>query len=120
MADPQVLQLGQCQVRIFDEVKYLETLFSDGTRVPAAPEDNQAYRENAERLGYGADTWAMCREHEIAHTQLMQLLGLPHSPSLWSVAHGTNRNIVGCPGEMAAEENLVMAYQRWRNTRDDC
>lgn len=104
-------------MRIFEDTHYLETAFPDGTKVPAAPQDTDDYRATAFRLGYGTDTWAMCREHELAHTELAELLGLPYSPTLWAVAHGEKRAIIGAPGEMQAEEDLVLAYQRWRNVR---
>lgn len=110
-ASMEVRELGIVQVRIFEDARYLETLFEDGTKVGAAPQDTDDYRATAERLGYGADTWSMCREHEIAHTFVTQALGLPYSPTLWAVAHGHHN------GEMWAEEELVLAYQRWRNSR---
>jgi hypothetical protein len=107
----------QVMLRIFDDEQYLETVFADGTRVPAAPQETDEYRATALALGYGGDVWRMCREHEIAHTTLMQSLGLMYSPTLWAVAHGNPKAIPGSPGEMSAEENLVLAYQRWRILR---
>jgi hypothetical protein len=112
-----VLELGGCVVRVFPETRYLETVFPDAAKVSAAPQTVPSYRATAERLGYGDDVWALCREHEIAHTTLLQALGLEYSPTLWAVAHGAQRAIPGAPGEMEAEEDLVLAYQRWRNVR---
>lgn len=105
------------RVRIFEDDRYLETIMRDETKVPAAPQDDEAYRQTARDLGYGDDVWRMCKEHEIAHTELMQALGLQYSPTLWAVAHGHKAGILGNPGEMAAEEQLVLAYQRWRLVR---
>jgi hypothetical protein len=58
-------------VRVFNDDQYLETVFPDGSRVPAAPHDSDQYRATAVACGYGDDTWRLCREHEIAHTTLM-------------------------------------------------
>jgi hypothetical protein len=102
------------KVRVFEDDHYLETVFADGSTVPAAPHDTPEYRATAAATGYSDDTWRLCREHEIAHTTLMQSLGLHYSPTLWAVAHGAEGKIPDSPGEMAAEENLVLAYQAWR------
>lgn len=101
------------RVRVFPDERYLETIFADDSRVPAAPQDNDEYRARAQALGYGDDVWRMCQEHEIAHTELMQRLGLEYSPTLWAVAHGDTRKT----REMGAEEELVLAFQRWRLVR---
>lgn len=112
-AAPRLFSFRNCIVRVFEETRYLETVFCDGAKVPAAPQDNDEYRATAARLGYGTDTWRMCREHEIAHTVVCEAFGLPHSPTLWAVAHGHKNGIPDSPGEMAAEEALVLAYQAW-------
>lgn len=104
-------------VRVYDDERYLETRFPDGTKVPAMPQNTESYRAKAQELGYGEDVWRMCKEHEMAHTELMQALGLEYSPTLWAVAHGHKRGIPGNQGEMGAEEDLVLAYQRWRMVR---
>jgi hypothetical protein len=111
------LEFGRCVVHVFPEARYLETVFADGAKVPACPQAVPSYRATAERLGYGEDVWALCREHEISHTTLLQALGLEYSPTLWAVAHGATRSIPGAPGEMEAEEDMVLAFQRWRNVR---
>jgi hypothetical protein len=54
----------------------------------AAPEDTNPYRATAQRLGYGPDTFRMMRDHEILHTAIAHLLGLPESPTLRGVAEG--------------------------------
>jgi hypothetical protein len=106
-----------CHVAIWHGAQYLETVFYDGTRVAAAPQDTDSYRAQAERLGYGDDTWAMCRDHETGHTWLSERLGEPYSRTLWAVAHGDKQAIHDSPGEMYAEEELVLAWQRWKNIR---
>lgn len=112
-----LMVLGECTVRIFEETHYLETVFPDGSKVPAAPQESDAYRETARVHGYGDDTWRLCREHELAHTVLLQKLGFRYSPTLWAVAHGHHDSIPESPGEMEAEETMVLAYQRWQNVR---
>ena len=112
----EVINLGQVQIRIFGGQHFLETVFPDGTRVPAIPQDTDEYRATAQRLGYGTDIWALCREHEIAHTLVARALGLEYSPTLWAVAHGRTVR-TELPGEMAAEEDLVLAYQIWCKVR---
>jgi hypothetical protein len=59
-----------------------------GAEVVAAPQDNDSYRATAQRLGYGPDTFRMMRDHEILHTAIAHLLGLPESPTLRGVAEG--------------------------------
>lgn len=119
MNDPSDLRFFRygVRMRVFDEDQYLETIFADDSKVPAAPQQTEDYRATAERLGYGVDTWLMCKEHEEAHTTLLQSLGLRYSPTLWAVAHGHHAAIPDSPGEMAAEEDLVLAYQRWQRVR---
>lgn len=117
LSDLLFLRFG-VKVRIFDDDHYLETVMRDGTSVPAAPQDTDEYRATAAALGYGDDTWRLCREHEVAHTTLLQSLGLHYSPTLWAVAHGAHGTIPDSPGEMGAEEDLVLAYQRWRKVRE--
>jgi hypothetical protein len=90
--------------------EYVETQFPDGTLVPAVPEDTDAYRATARSLGYGADTARMNREHDPLHSWLAEKLGLPHSPVLWAVAHGTLAQ-----GDFGAEEALTLAFQRLLN-----
>jgi hypothetical protein len=64
---------------------YTLSTYPDG-RVVAFPEDNDPYRERAKSLGYGNDTALMSREHEVTHHLLAHWLGLPHSPTMMSIA----------------------------------
>lgn len=54
--------------------------------VEARPHDDDEYRARAVALGYGADTLAMSRDHELVHSLLAGWLGLPESPTLRGVA----------------------------------
>ncbi|MDQ3833618.1 MAG: hypothetical protein M3315_08280 [Actinomycetota bacterium] len=84
----KVLTLQGCIVRIWAHRRYLETIYPDGTTVPASPQGDAEYVARAKALGYGADTWGMCREHELLHSWLCENLGLPHSPTLKAVSEG--------------------------------
>jgi hypothetical protein len=109
------------QFVVDEERHYCETIFSDGTVVPAVPHDTESYSQHAVALGYGNDPdsrWRMCRDHELAHTLVAQAFGLPYSPTLWAVAHGSTKHTART-GEMGAEEDLVLAYQRWRLVRGE-
>lgn len=88
----------------------LFTILADGKRVAAAPQDNDAYRATARRLGYGPDTARMSRDHEILHTLLCHLLGLPESPTLRRVADG-----LGDSPLTDLEEDMVCATQAFLN-----
>lgn len=64
------------------------TRLADGAEIHARPQDDGTYRARAVSLGYGADTAAMSREHELGHAILATMLGLPESPTLRGVADG--------------------------------
>ena len=98
------IPLGQCVFALDLANQYAETRFADGTTVPACPHDTDDYRETARQLGYGADTWAMCWQHEMFHTVLAIAAGLPYSPTLWAVAHGEQGSV--------DEEAAVLEFQR--------
>jgi len=106
------LCFAHCSVRICFDTETVQTEFSDGTVCLAQPQYNDDYRNTAERLGYGDDTWTMCWEHELFHTMLALNEGLPYSPVLWDVAHGTEAK----PHHWE-EENRVMERQREVNER---
>jgi hypothetical protein len=85
------------------------TWMGDGKRVPACPEDTPAYRATALRLGYGSDTLAMCRDHEMLHNWLCHALGLRESLVMRALANGESAE-----GELLGlEEEAVMAVQRF-------
>lgn len=105
------LSIGRCAIRVWPENQYLETCFEDGTKVPAAPQDNDYYRGIAERNGYGTDTWRQCFEHEVLHTWLRVQCGDPFSLTLWGAAHG----VVQRRGLKHDEEQVVFAFQQLLN-----
>src|SRR5947209_2625946 len=82
----RTLTFKNCVVRL-EESGFTETVFPDGTRVPAYPTGCPDQLKMAKALGYDADLARMCREHEVLHTWLCELFGLPYSPTLWAVAH---------------------------------
>ena len=102
-----VMKVGACEFRVFSAVRYCETVFADGSKVPAAPQDTDTYRARARELGYGDNIWAMCLEHELFHTLWAVSQGFEYSQTLWDVAHGL--------GEIPShwmEEQIVMDLQR--------
>jgi hypothetical protein len=109
----RTLTFKNCVVRL-EESGFTETRFADGTRVPAYPTGLPEQAELSRRLGYGADVMRMCREHEVLHTWLCELFGLPYSPTLWAVAH---ENAEGCAPDWAQreEESLVLSFQAYLN-----
>ncbi len=103
-----------CTVRADLARGYTETIFRDGTKVPAYPNGESDQKNSATELGYGQDVSAMCREHEILHTWLCELFGLPHSPTLWAVAHGFPEGAAPLSAQYE-EEALVLAFQGYMN-----
>src|SRR5690348_2647013 len=98
------LWFKNCLVRL-EESGFTETMFADGTRVPAYPSGLAEQTEMSRRLGYGGDVKRMCREHEVLHTWLCELFGLPYSPTLWAVAHGQSD---GCAPVWAQQEEEAL------------
>jgi hypothetical protein len=80
--------LGDILFRVHPETHVCETRWADGKILVAAPEDTDAYRATARRLGYGADTWALCWSHEALHTILAQWQGQRYSLTLRGQAEG--------------------------------
>jgi hypothetical protein len=105
--------MGSCLLQVWPEGRYCQSVFPDATTVPAAPQDNESYRNMARELGYGEDTWRMCVEHELLHTMLAQMDGRPYSPTLFAVAHGVVDSLE--PILVAEEEAAVLEFQRRLN-----
>lgn len=103
---------NHCWVHVSPE--YTETVFQDGTRVTATPEETDEYRAKAERYGYGNDLPGLSREHEILHTFLAERLRDGCSHALWAVAHG-QQGYVAPIWEQEQEEALVLAFQIYLN-----
>ena len=91
---------------------YTETCYHDGTKVTATPEDSDEYRANAALFGYGSDTAALSREHEILHTFLAEKLGYGTSPTLWAVAHNFEGQVAQI-WEQEEEESWTLPFQAY-------
>jgi hypothetical protein len=117
MGTPKILTFKNCVVRADVKLGYTETVFRDGSLVPAYPTGCDNQRQTSRRLGYGDDVAAMCREHEVLHTWLCERFDLPYSPTLWAVAHGQP---AGCAPIWAQqeEEALVLSFQAYLNDRE--
>lgn len=117
MADdltPVVTRCGVCVIRVWPETMFVETVWPDGAKVPAAPNFDDASCALAAELGY-KDTWAMSLAHETLHTWLAVQAGLPFfSPTLWYVAH----QLKPPRGLAPTEEARVLAFQAALNGRD--
>jgi hypothetical protein len=100
-----------CRVLVDEAARYLETRFPDGTKVPAAPNTDPRSLAMADELGYGDDTWAMSRDHEITHTWLAHLDGTEISPVLWRLAHPQGPPPQPTPTEIAEEEARALTFQ---------
>jgi len=107
----RVLAFKNCEVWEWRENAYLETRFPDGTKVPASPQGSIEQTFTALDLGYGADLYRMCREHELCHTLLAEAIGQPYSRTLWAVAHPGDADNIPL-AEQHAEEGMVLAFQR--------
>jgi len=99
-----------CTVAIDREGRYVETVFADGAKVSAMPHDTPEYRQHARELGYGDDTAAMSREHEVCHSLIAEARGEDVSPTLFAVAHNEPANTLHY-----FEERLVLDFQRYLN-----
>ena len=99
-----------CAVLVDERGRYVETRFPDGTKVGSTPNDDDHTMNTAAALGYGADTFAMSRDHEIAHTWLAHLDGRRWSPTMWRLAHPYDDELPN-DDEVAEEEATVLAFQ---------
>lgn len=108
MKEPIRFEIGKTVVDVWPSRRYLETIFEDGTKVPACPQDTDEYRKTAMDTGYGTNTWALSLEHELIHS----LLSGGRSWTLWSVAHD---HIGLAPDIVAQEEKRVMEFQKKLN-----
>jgi hypothetical protein len=100
-----------CAVLVDERGRYVETRFPDGTKVGSTPNDDPHTLRTAADLGYGVDTFAMSRDHEVAHTWLAHLAGRPWSPTMWRLAHPYDDDLPN-DDEVAREEATVLAFQR--------
>jgi hypothetical protein len=84
----RTLRIGSTEIDLHDDGLTV-TRLADGAEIPARAQEDNAYIERALLLGYGTDTAAMSREHEVCHSLLAAWLGLPESPTLRGVADGS-------------------------------
>ena len=107
----RVFTFPGCVVNADYTNNYIETVFPDGTKVPATANFRQEDIDMAEKLGYGFNTAMMTREHEILHTYLAVKMGHDYSPTLWDVAHNQNLG----QGLHGSEEGNVLTFQQYLN-----
>lgn len=103
--DPEVLRIDGARIELHQNLITI-TEFPGHGFVLAYPQDTPAYRQRAREHGYGRETAAMSRDHELCHSLLSHWLGLPRSAALFSVAVGENAGRLG-----QLEETAVMAVQ---------
>src|SRR5215213_8661158 len=111
----EVHDMKNCRFEIDDDARRAETIFSDGTRVAAAPVMDDENIARARALGYsGTDdeaVWSMTRHHDLVHTLLAEAEGFPFSLTLHAVANGYELP----PGTAIREERIVFLIQRLLN-----
>lgn len=112
---PRTLQVGSCAVVIDDEGRSLTTTFPDGSVLPACGNADPESVARAHELGYAGDTWAMSRDHEIAHSFLAAKAGLPCSATLRRAALGGKADTPSA-SEREREECAVLVFQRFART----
>lgn len=104
------VKLQNCRVLIHTADQYLETVFDDGARLPAAANHGDEDEARAKALGY-RNTWQMSLEHELLHSILSEAMGLKYSPTLHAVATGEKID----QEEIDMEERLVLCVQKLLN-----
>ena len=100
-----------CRVLVDEEARYVESLMHDGTKVGATANHDETSLRIAGELGYGDDTWAMSRDHELAHAWLAHVDGGTSSPTMWRLAHPDSSDVAG-DVEVSEEEARVLEFQR--------
>ena len=109
-------EFPNCAVLVDEQGRYVETRFPDGTKVGSTPNRDPHTLRTAAELGYGDDTFAMSRDHEISHSWLALLDGRPHSPTMWRLAHPYGDELPD-DAQVAEEEARVLAFQRTLDKR---
>lgn len=108
----QRIAIGPCtEVRVWNPEYWMVT-WIQGRDVVATgnPGDLDAVAL-AHSLGYGGDTWAMSRDHELLHSWLAVRRGLPFSPTLWAVSRGDKHLTADAIRDW--EEGDVLALQKF-------
>lgn len=106
----RIIPFRHCALHVWTE-DFVETVFSDGRKCPAAFTVSDETRLTASDCGY-ASIRQMHFEHEIAHTFLSQEMGLPWSSVLRRVALGEPWTF---SQERSDEEAMVLAFQTYLN-----
>ncbi len=107
------LFFNKCVVEVWPENGYTQTLFDDGTKVPAFPNETESYLHTMKELGYEQPK-IMTMHHEILHTFLAEAEGLEYSPTLWAVAHKDEYNPEKY-NDYLYEEATVLSFQKYLN-----
>lgn len=102
-----IYRLGSCWIAVDDIARHLVTRLPDRSEVYAAANHDPVSRKLAAELGY-TSTWAMSRDHELAHTWLALQDGDRCSRTLWYVAHHKDL----CWNFIRREETRVLEFQR--------
>jgi hypothetical protein len=97
-----------CVVEVNDTDRWLVTRFDDGSELHAHPNHDHASIVRAYALGYLGDTWAMSRDHELAHHYLAAIAGHWQSYALWLAA---NPDLPRDDSPVHAEEARVLRWQ---------
>jgi hypothetical protein len=101
----------RCRVIVDEDAQYVESRMEDGTKVGATANRDEKSLRTAADLGYGDDTWAMSRDHELSHAWLAHLEGKPWSPTMWRLAHPQSSEVADDVA-VAEEETRVLDFQR--------
>lgn len=99
------VSFGTVTVEIY--LGYTVTRFDDGKEVVGLHAEQPGQADTAARTGF-ASVVEMNVEHDMMHSRLAYMLGLPHSPALWDVAHG-----VPATALHDLEEDAVLAVQAY-------
>jgi hypothetical protein len=98
----RTFHLGVCRVDVGE--RYTTTRFADGREIVGAHDEQPGQAELAASLGY-PDAWHLNRHHDLGHTFVSTMLGLPHSMTLRAIADG------GVWPNYRLEEAAVLAVQ---------
>jgi hypothetical protein len=114
----RTITIGECVITIDDDARRLVTRFPDGSELPATGNADPESVARAHDLGHAGDTWAMSRDHEIAHSFLAARAGRPCSPTLYHAAN-PDSPVGADPEERLREECRVLTFQRFVTSGDN-
>lgn len=115
---PRVVEFLAAEVEIWP-FKVVSRFLEDGSVSEFwPPVEKPSFREAAAEMGY-SDPMRYGLEHDLAHHLLAEVLGWPHSRSIWADAHGRTKGADGSdrpmPPSVAYDEHLTNRLQRWVN-----